>query len=318
MKVRGFLITAGLLLLCAAPFIGPGNLVLPGSGGIDGFILYRIRLPRTILAFLCGAGLSLGGAAFQAMFRNPLATPYTLGVSSGSAFGAALVIALGIGRSLPGAVTVGALAGAGLAVLTVWTVARLRPDFSPIVLLLAGVALTFFFSSLILFIQYCSGLTDSFRIIHWLMGSFSDAGWKYVGGVLPFLVVGVLMLTRRVREMDLLSISSEIAAGRGVDVGRCRKEIFLGSSIIVAGVVAFCGPVGFVGMMAPHICRLLVGHRHAILVPFSMFAGGVFLVLCDTVARLILYPLELPVGILTAFLGGPFFLWLLVRRTRTA
>lgn len=309
------------LVLLGAPLLGHGGLIglteLLSRGSIGHFIFWQVRLPRAVVAFLCGGGLALGGAAFQAMFRNPLATPYTLGVSSGAAFGAALALNM-VGGLAAAILPVGALLGAFLAVGVVWLTARLRPDFSPIVLLLAGVAMTFFFSSLILFIQYSSGLTDSFRIVRWLMGGLASASWGDILLLAPFLIVGGLILSLRIRDLDLLSISTDIAAGRGVDVARSRQMIFLGSSIIVAGVVAICGPIGFVGMMAPHICRLLVGGRHRVLVPASMLFGASFLMLCDTVARILLFPLELPVGIITAFLGGPFFLWLLIRRTRSS
>lgn len=310
------LVLLGAVLLGSEGLAGIGRLI--EGGGVESFILWKIRAPRVIAAFLCGAGLALGGVSFQGMFRNPLATPYTLGVSSGAAFGAALALQFHEFFAFDGSLSAGALLGALIAVGVVWLTARLRPDFSPIVLLLAGVAMTFFFSSMILLIQYSSGLTDSFRLMRWLMGGLAGAEWQDILWLLPFLLSGSLILIWRTRDLDLLSISSEIAASRGVDVARSRQAIFLGSSLIVAGVVAVCGPIGFVGMMAPHICRVLVGNRHAVLVPASMLFGALFLVVCDTAARLIFFPLELPVGIITAFLGGPFFLWLLIRRTRTA
>lgn len=310
-----------LVVLIGASLIGSDGLVgirqIFSGGETESFIFVQIRVPRVIVAFLCGAGLALAGVSFQGMFRNPLATPYTLGVSSGAAFGAALALYVGSSLSIPGLLPAGSLAGAILAVGVVWVTARLRPDFSPIVLLLAGVAMTFFFSSLILLVQYSSGLTDSFRLVRWLMGGVAGASWQNVFWLLPFLVCGGLILVFKIRDLDLLSISAEIAASRGVDVARSRQAIFLGSSLIVAGVVAVCGPIGFVGMMAPHICRILFGARHAVLVPASMLFGALFLVACDTIARMIFFPLELPVGIITAFLGGPFFLWLLIKRTRT-
>jgi len=321
---RRFLVLVFLsfLVLGAAPLIGPdgfgGLRDVAAASDVKSFILLQIRFPRVLVAFLCGAGLAVGGASFQGMFRNPLATPYTLGVSSGAAFGAALVIHFALGALSPGMLPAGAMLGALLAVGVVWMTARIRPDFSPIVLLLAGVAMTFFFSSLILLLQYSSGLTDSFRMMRWLMGGLAGATYSDVFWLLPFLLGGSLMLLRRTRDLDLLSISPEIAAARGVDVARSRQLIFFGSSLIVAGTVAVCGPIGFVGMMAPHICRILFGNRHAILVPASMLFGALFLVLCDTLARMLFFPVELPVGIITSFLGGPFFLVLLIRRTRTA
>ncbi len=314
------LMSLSVLVVLAAPLIG--MYVIPWSAVVDPFsgqpasvILWQIRIPRVVVAFVGGAGLALGGAAFQAMFRNPLATPFTLGVASGAALGVAFVTRIGFFVASGGAwlVPVAAFVGSLLAVGIVWGVARLRPDFSTTVLLLAGVAMTFFFSSLILFLQYTANLGDSFRIVRWLMGGLGEARWGSLVVMLPAVVVGALIVGWRVRDLDLLMVGPEIAAGRGVDVQRTRIAIFLGTSLVVAAVVSVCGPIGFVGMMAPHICRLLVGGHHRVLLPVSMVFGGTFLVACDTVARTILAPVELPVGVITAFLGGPFFLWLLIR-----
>ncbi len=322
MRARILLLTGfSLLIVAAAPLvgihpIGVDALLDPFGTDVGSVILWQLRVPRVLIAWLAGAGLALGGASFQAMFRNPLATPYTLGVAGGSALGVAvatrfgLELSGGMGWSIP----VAAFAGALLAVAVVAAVARLRPDFSTMVLLLAGVAMTFFFSSMILFLQYTADLGDSFRIIRWLMGGLGEARWEALAVMAPPILVGGFIVGRRARDLDLLTIGSEIAAGRGVEVERTRRAVFLGTSLVVAAVVAVCGPIGFVGMMAPHICRLIVGARHRVLLPVSVIFGGAFLVVCDTVARTMLAPVELPVGVITAFLGGPFFLWLLVRK----
>jgi len=314
------LISLSAIVVLAAPMIGmyaiPWSAVVdPLSGEPGAVILWQIRIPRVLVAFVGGAGLALGGAAFQAMFRNPLATPFTLGVASGAALGVAFVTRIGLLAVSGGAwfVPMAAFAGSLLAVGIVWSVARMRPDFSTTVLLLAGVAMTFFFSSLILFLQYTANLGDSFRIVRWLMGGLGEARWEALVVMVPAVVIGTLIVGWRIRDLDLLMVGPEIAAGRGVDVQRTRIAIFLGTSLVVAAVVSVCGPIGFVGMMAPHICRLLVGGHHRVLLPVSMAFGGTFLVACDTVARTILAPVELPVGVITAFLGGPFFLWLLIR-----
>jgi iron complex transport system permease protein len=175
--------------------------------------------------------------------------------------------------------------------------------------------MTFFFSSVILFLQYTANLGDSFRIVRWLMGGLGSTGWGSFVTMLPLVAAGSAVVALLARDLDLLSVGAEIAAGRGVDVIRTQRALFLGTSVMVAGVVAVCGPIGFVGMMAPHISRLVVGGRHHALLPASALFGGCFLVACDTLARTIVAPVELPVGIITAFLGGPFFLWLLVRKT---
>lgn len=327
---------AGRVLLLAAvsaalvavlPFVGIEPLPLsvvadPAGDTVASVIFWQIRVPRVAAAVLAGAGLAIAGAAFQALFRNPLATPFTLGVASGAAFGVALATRLGVSAALLGMATdsVSALAGALLAVSVVWLLTKLRPATSSMVLLLAGVAMSFFFSSLILLLQYTASLGDSYRIVRWLMGGLAGVGGREAANLLPFVVVGVAVLGWRARELDLLSTGSDLAASRGVDVARQRTVIFLAASVMVGGVVAACGPIGFVGMMAPHICRLLVGAEHRHLLPASCLFGGAFLAACDALARIVLAPAELPVGVLTAFLGGPFFLWLLLRRvaSRTA
>ena len=323
MRLRLLIMVGGaLLVVVGAPFVGMVDISLdalfdPTGHDPAGVILWHIRLPRVLSAFVAGVGLALGGAAFQAVFRNPLATPYTLGVASGAALGVVVATRLGFVVVLGGAfvLPVAGLFGALLAVGAVWWVARTRPDFSATVLLLAGVAMTFFFSSVILFLQYTANLGDSFRIVRWLMGGLGSTGWGSLLSMAPLVTVGAVVVALLARDLDLLSVGSEIAAGRGVDVSRTQRALFLGTSIMVAGVVAVCGPIGFVGMMAPHISRMIVGGRHHALLPASALFGGGFLVACDTLARTVVAPIELPVGIITAFLGGPFFLWLLVRKT---
>jgi len=295
--------------------------VLGDPRGTDpaAIIFWQIRVPRVLAACLGGAGLALGGAVFQAIFRNPLATPYTLGVASGASFGVAAVSSLGLSLVVVGlsTTTVAAFAGALLAVGVVWMLMRLRPNLSSTALLLAGVAMNFFFSSLILFLQYTASLGDSYRIIRWLMGGLGGVDLKTLSHMTPAVVLGALVVARHARGLDLLSTGTEIAASRGLAVNRTRTVLFLATSVMVGGVVATCGPIGFVGMMAPHICRLLVGSHHRSLLPASALFGGAFLVLCDTAARVILQPAELPVGVITAFLGAPFFMWLLVRKFST-
>jgi len=316
------LAAAAAVTLLASPLIGVEPIPLvtlldPRGTEPAAVILWQIRLPRVLAAFVAGAGLAAGGAAFQAVFRNPLATPYTLGVASGAACGVALVSRFGIGLAaahLP-LNTLAALAGAFVAVATVWSLTRLRPQASSTVLLLAGVAMTFLFSSLILFLQYTSSLGSSYRIVRWLMGGLAAVDLTALGHMLPFVLAGLVALAWNVRELDLLATGSDLAASRGVDVVRTRDVIFFATSLMVGGIVAACGPIGFVGMMAPHICRLLVGAEHRRLLPASMLFGGAFLAACDTVARLVISPAELPVGVITSFLGAPFFLWLLLRRS---
>jgi iron complex transport system permease protein len=315
------LCAASVIVTAALPFIGlesvPISVVFePGGDDVATVIFWRIRVPRLLSAWLAGAALATGGAAFQALFRNPLATPFTLGVASGAAFGVALVTRLGLSVAVLGIASdsIGAIAGALLAVAVVWFLSHLRPASSPMVLLLAGVAMSFFFSSLILFLQYTASLGDSYRIVRWLMGGLAGVGGRDLWHMVPFVVAGIAAIIWRARELDLLTTGADLAASRGVDVVRTRKIVFLAASVMVGGVVAICGPIGFVGMMSPHICRLMVGAGHRHLLPSSVIFGGAFLAICDTIARVVMAPAELPVGVITAFLGGPFFLWLLLRR----
>jgi len=315
------LVTGAAVVVLATPFIGP--IALPFSVVSDPFgsdpasrIFWQIRVPRVAAAFLGGAGLAVGGAVFQAVFRNPLATPYILGVAAGASFGVAAVARIGAGVVFLGLglQSWSALAGALLAVGIVWLLTRLRPDAATTTLLLAGVSLNFFFSSLILFLQYTASFADAYRVLRWLMGGLGGIDGNAVIQMTPFVLAGMAVVFAFGRELDLLATGAELAASRGVAVARTRTTLFVATSVMVGGVVAACGPIGFVGMMSPHICRLLLGSGHRLLLPASAVFGGAFLVLCDTAARMVVAPAELPVGVITAFLGAPFFLWLLLRR----
>jgi iron complex transport system permease protein len=255
--------------------------------------------------------------AFQAMFRNLLATPYTLGVASGASLGAAFYVRLGCMFSVLGipGVSVSAFGGAVLATGLVYGLTRMRGGISTTTMLLAGVAVSFFFSSLILFTQYMSSFTHSFRIVRWLMGGIEAAGMESVLNLAPLVVAGSAIIFFLTHELNLMLAGEEISIGRGVDVNRTRKLLFFAVSLMVGSVVAVCGPIGFVGMMAPHICRLVVGSDHRYLTSATLLFGGVFLTLCDTLARTIIAPAEMPVGVITALLGGPFFLWLLLGKS---
>jgi iron complex transport system permease protein len=308
-------------VLVIAPFIGPvkvpfGAILEPFGAESATRIFWQIRVPRVAAAFLGGAGLAVGGAVFQAVFRNPLATPYILGVAAGASFGVAAVARIGVGVVVLGLglSTWSALAGSLLAVAIVWLLTRIRPEAATATLLLAGVSLNFFFSSLILFLQYTASFADAYRVLRWLMGGLGGVNITDVVQMAPFVVIGIAVVFVFGRELDLLATGAELAASRGVAVARTRTSLFVATSLMVGGVVAACGPIGFVGMMSPHICRLLLGPGHRVLLPASAVFGGAFLVLCDTGARTMMAPAELPVGVITAFLGAPFFLWLLLRK----
>ena len=291
-----------------------GSILNNDSQGKEWLIFWKIRVPRTLIAFLAGSALGCCGMVFQAMFRNPLATPFTLGVSSGASLGAATYVWLGFSFGFLGfsGITLFAFVGAMVAILIVWGLTQLRGSFSTTTMLLAGVAVSFFFSSLILFLQYLSDFAQSFRILRWLMGGLEILGYEPVFTLFPVVLSGVLILAVLRHELDLLTTGESLATSRGVAVKKVRAVLFLVTSLMVGSVVAVCGPIGFVGMMAPHICRLLTGWNHRHLLPATFLFGGTFLTLCDTFARTLIAPAEIPVGIVTALLGGPFFIWLLL------
>jgi len=314
------LLLFSVVVLMTMPLIGmkltPLQAVLdPVGSGTEGEIFWRIRIPRVLAAWLAGAGLAAAGMAFQALFRNSLATPFTLGVASGAALGAALSIRFGVALSFAGisSTPLWAFAGASASIILVYGITRARRGMNTPTMLLAGVAVSFFFSSLNLFTQYLSDFTHTFRIIRWLMGGVQVSGYRSILEMLPLVMIGLGITLWLTRELDILTTGEEMAAGRGVDVVRTRNLLFFSASLMVGGVVAVCGPIGFVGLMVPHICRFLVGPGHRYLAPASILAGGTFLTLCDTFARTIIAPAEIPVGVITALLGGPFFLVLLIR-----
>lgn len=323
MKSRKFYILLififiAIIVLLLAPFWGIESLsiqsIFQPHYSVQSDIFWKIRLPRVITAFFAGSALAISGMAFQAMFRNPLATPFTLGVSSGAAFGAAIYIKIGLIFSIFGVSgqSLSAFIGAIISVLLVYGLSQIKKGFTTATMLIAGVAINFFFSSLILFIQYLSDFANSFRIIRWLMGGFEIVGFRPVITILPFVLIGGALVFVLTHELNLLTLGEDIALSRGVDVKKIKAVLFFATSLMIGGVVSVCGPIGFIGMMAPHICRLLIGAEHRFLTPVSFLFGGVFLVFCDALARMLIAPAEIPVGVITALLGGPFFLWLLL------
>jgi iron complex transport system permease protein len=309
-------------VLATMPFVGvqsvPFSALWSPADDTTAFILWKLRIPRVLMAFVAGAGLAVSGMAFQAVFRNPLATPFTLGVASGASLGACVYIAIGASFSFlwVSGSSWFAFGGAILAIALVFGLTRLQRGFSTSTMLLAGVAISFFFSSLILFLQYMSDFTQSHKMLRWVMGGLErTVDFDDLLTVFPFTVAGIAVIFYLTHELNLLMTGEELAASRGVEVQRTKIAIFVVVSLMIGAVVSLCGPIGFVGLMAPHICRLLVGPDHRYLAPATILFGAAFLALCDTAARMIAPPLELPVGIITSLLGGPFFLWLLLRRS---
>jgi iron complex transport system permease protein len=314
-KASLWAIVAVLIPMCAVA-LGPRGVWIPfWEGGVDAQIVRDVRVPRVLLGFLAGSALAIAGMAFQALFRNALATPYTVGVSAGASLGAAVYVYADAPATLGGmpGQALAAFAGGVTAITFVYGLARAAADFSTATLLLAGVAVSFLCTSVILAIQYVGDVSTSFRIGRWLVGGVEVVGFTSVLQTLPFVFIGIVGIAALSRELDLLVISDESARSRGVAVQIVKRLIFALASLMVGAVVATCGPIGFVGLVVPHVGRLLVGPRHCTLAPFCIAMGGAFLVTCDAVGRTVVAPIEIPVGIITALIGGPFFLGLLVQ-----
>ena len=289
---------------------------IPFADNVDAQIFFVARLPRVLAAAIVGAALALAGVVFQALLRNPLASPDTLGVSAGAALGAVLAITFNADFSLLGvtAVPLASFAGSiGALVIVYGLSAARRRGTSTLVLLLAGVTLTALLSAVSAFVRYLSDFTETLRTVRWLMGSLD------VGAFAPIVVatvpLGIAMIGFAMlpRILDLFSMGAESAAARGVDVPRAERVALVSASLATGSAVALAGPIGFVGIVVPHLVRMLVGADHRVVLPASALFGASFLIACDLIARVAFAPTELPVGIVTALIGGPFFLWLLFR-----
>jgi len=291
---------------------------IPWEENVDAQIFFVARLPRVLSGALVGATLAAAGVVLQAMLRNPLATPFTLGVSAGGALGAMLAIAFGLEVGMMGvsSIPIASFAGSLVAIgIVYWLASSQKRGLSTNVLLLAGVTLNSFFSALILFVQYLSDFTESFRTIRWLMGDLDVGSYSPLIAALPFVVAAFAVFAILPRTLNVLTLGDDVAAARGVEVVRTQRLAFLSASLATGAAVSLGGPIGFIGIIVPHLVRLMVGSDHRIVLPAAALFGAAFTVLCDLGARTIMAPLELPVGIITALIGGPFFLWLLVKKS---
>jgi iron complex transport system permease protein len=292
----------------------PLGAVAPGTADI----LWLLRLPRVLLAFLTGGSLAVSGAVFQSALRNQLASPYILGVSSGASLGAALVMAGGVALPVLGAFTLpasGFAFGVGTVFLVIAFSAKIDPALSNNTVILAGMVFSLFVNAVLTI------LTALFReelktLVIWQMGSFSLRGWQSVRLLLPFFVIGTAGLARYARELDLLTFGEDAAKTLGVDAPGVKKRVLLFGSVLTGSAVALSGAIGFVDLIAPHIARRIVGPRHRAALPMSFLIGGCLLVLSDLIARTVLSPSELPVGAVTALIGAPFFAWVYFRKKR--
>jgi len=312
------LATCGILLAALA---GAGLLsLLAGAvrvpvGDFGDSPIIRLRLARTVLAAVAGAGLSVAGAIFQAILRNPLAEPYVLGVSSGAGLGAALTIILGLSGAGPWTLPGAAFVGAMVTILLVYGLARTAAGTVPLhSLLLSGVIVSAVLGSILMSLISLAPTESLHNVVWWLLGNLQVFDWRLLRIVAVAVAIGVAVSTLFARDLNLLTLGEEPAAYLGLHVERARKVFFVLASLMTGATVAACGLIGFIGLIVPHSVRLALGPDHRGLVPASALAGAAFLVLADTFARTIIAPLEIPIGAITAFLGGPFFLLLLKRR----
>ncbi len=280
-------------------------------------ILFQVRLPRVFLAALVGAALSLAGAAYQGLFHNPLADPYLVGVSSGAGLGATLAIYLGVQLTWAGlgAVPIFAFAGALAATAVIYGLARVGGRTPVTTLLLAGVAVAALLSAITTYIWLsAANAFQTMSILSWLMGSLSLANWAYVRALLPYVLVGGLVSLGGARALNLLQLDEDQARLLGLDVERSKLVLVTANALLTAAAVAMSGIIGFVGLIVPHAVRLAWGPDHRFLLPMSALVGAVFMIAADGLARTILAPTEVPVGVITAICGVPFFLWLLRKK----
>ncbi len=325
----GLLLLVVTLLLC----IGIGSVYLP-AGEIAAILLHRIpglgrlitpdwevaaeqivvlvRLPRVLLGMLVGASLAVAGAGFQGVLRNPLADPYTLGVSSGSAIGAAVLIFFGWQFSVLGVFTLPAIAFI-TGSITLWIVLWLARENGKLPiesLILSGVVMQSFLGAVVSFLTAMSKKTVN-EILYWTMGSLSLRGWSYTAILFPYLLLGALYLWSRAKHLNLLSLGERQAAHSGMAVERTKLLVLLVATLMTAAAVSVSGVIGFVGLVVPHMIRLITGPDYRLIIPLSAMGGGIFMMWSDLAARSLLAPTEIPLGIVTAFVGAPFFGYLL-------
>lgn len=272
-------------------------------------IIWILRFPRVILALLVGASLAVSGSCIQSVLKNPLASPYTLGVSSGASLGAALVIIFSLSIPFLGNFTLtilGLISGLLTVIVVMLFASRVDKNLSNTTVILAGMVVSLFINSIVTLVT-AMAQDDIKRIVFWTMGSLSSKGWSYIWTLLPFFIIGVVGIIVHTKELDALSFGEENALSLGVDVKKVKKRLIFFSTVLAGSAVAVSGVIGFIGLVAPHIVRRIFGPRHSVVIPLSIVFGGIFLITTDLIARTIVAPGELPVGAITAFIGAPFF-----------
>jgi len=324
-------VVSSLIILCAGTALGSSGIAFKDTIGVllekmfhlhletearIVTIIWNLRFPRSILAFIVGGALALSGGVFQSVLKNPLASPYIIGVSSGAALGAGLVVLTGFAIPLLGNFTL-PFAGFVSGLLTVLFVisfsSRLDRSMSNNTVILFGMVFSLFINAILttLIALYREEMRN---LIHWQMGTFSLKGWSYSGLMLPFLIAGCAVIIRYTREMDMLSFGEDDAQSMGVDTVKVRRILLACSAALTGAAVSLCGAIGFIDLIAPHLARKIVGSRHCYSLPMAFFVGGSLLVAADLIARTVVSPSELPVGAVTALVGAPFFAWIYFRK----
>jgi len=313
-----------LFVALLSPWIGSERLelldvwqFLKGENNPHGSIFWLQRLPRVLLAMLAGGSLALVGASFQVLFRNPLVEPYTLGISGGAAFGAFLAIAippLWIAWGYFSSVQLLAVIGAFASLSLIYFLSRKPQSMNIYTLLLAGVTVSIICGGAIMLLTYITNPNALVVFQRWMMGGVDIVGYRDLAALVPLLLPGLFLILRHANELNHIALGDEMALGHGVPVQKVQRNIFIGGGLATAAVVSLVGPIGFVGLIIPHGVRRLVGFDQRTVLPCSFLLGGAALAVCDMLARTIISPTELPVGIITAVIGGPLFIYLLVSR----
>ncbi len=327
-EVNGILFLLLVVTVAACALIGPVRIDLYRalqnifSADPNAEILFRARLPRVLLGIAIGGGMAACGVVLQAMLGNPLACPQMLGVSGGASLGGILGLIffphwlVPIGGSLIGEISwvpLAAFVGALVSMFLVYRFSLFHGRLHPYHLLLSGVIFNSFVAALIMFLNSIVDFYQAQGLLFWLMGSLSTRAYPTVGFIFAYILLGFFWLWAKGLPLNLITLGEEAAMQLGVEVASVQRQIFIASSLMIGAMVSVSGMIGFVGLMIPHVMRLIVGSDHRLLLPASFLAGGIFLAWADTLARVLLAPAELPVGIVTAFFGGPFFLFLLYR-----
>ena len=317
-KIAGLLILLAVIIIPLSVLIGAVRLSPAELFSDQNADILRLRILRTLLALIAGAGLGVAGVILQGLLRNPLAGPYVLGISSGAGLGAAGCVILGLSSGLwgVGALPLMAFLGAILTMFLVYNLARTNGNIPIYALLLSGVIVGSVFSSILIFIVSISPMEGLHGILWWLLGNLQVFDVKLVitTGIIVVVCAAASLLFWR--DLNIITLGEESAIHLGIRIETVKKILFVLSSLLTAAIVSTCGLIGFVGLIIPHIMRLAIGSDHKVLIPSSLIAGGLFLVICDLFARTLMAPIEIPIGIITALIGGPLFIFLLRRKKR--